>query len=54
MNEIVKRRHKPEEEKSAIKILKHLINPVKKLLKYLMIILKLHLRLNIDQFIEKG
>ena len=46
-------RYKSEEQKSALQNIKLLIKHKKLLLSYLMIILQLHLRLNIKQFMEK-
>ena len=53
LNEIVKGRHKSKEKESALKILKYFTKNNKLLINYLMIILQLHLRLNITQFMEK-
>ena len=53
-NEILKGGYKSENHKGAIKkMLKHFTNHEKKLSNCLMIILRLQLRLNIDQFMEK-
>ena len=54
INEKLKGRYKSEGLKHAIKILKHLTSHEKKVSICLMIILRFHLRLNIDQFTEKN
>ena len=52
LNEILKGRYKSEEQKSAIKILRHFANHEKKLSNCLMIILRLRLKLNSKQYME--
>ena len=52
-NKIVIGSEKPEDQKSAIKILKHFVNHDKKLSNYLIIILELYLNLNTKQNMEK-
>ena len=53
INKIVKRKHKSEEQKSAIEILKHFKNHEKKLSNCLMIILKLYLKLNSKKMLQR-
>ena len=52
-NKIVIGSEKPEDQKNAIKILKHFTNHDKKLSNYLIIILELYLNLNTKQNMEK-
>ena len=53
INEIVKGSKKSEEQKYAIKVLKHFRNHEKKLSNCLMIIPEFHLKLNTNQNMEK-
>ena len=53
INEILKGRYKSKDQQSAKKISKPFTNHKEWLCTYLTIILNLHLRLNIDQFMEK-
>ena len=54
LNKISKGRFKSEEQKSALKILNCITNYKKLLLNYLAIVLQFYLRLNTNQFMEKG
>ena len=54
LNEISRGRYKSEERKVHWKILNCFTNHKKLLLSYLMIILPFYLRLNTNQFMEKG
>ena len=53
LSEISKGRVKSEDQKSALKHIKHFTNHEKKLSNYLMIILQLNLKVNIKQNMEK-
>ena len=53
LREISKERFKSEDQKSALKILKHFTSHGKKLSNCLMIILQLYMKLNIKQNMEK-
>ena len=53
LNEISRGRYKPEEQKVNYRILNCFTKHEKLLLNYLMIVLQLHLRQNIKQFMEK-
>ena len=54
LKEISRGKFKSEEQKCALENIKLLTNHEKLLLNYLMIIFQLYLRLNTNQFMEKG